>query len=392
MNFKACSAVVSAFAMSLMLAACGSDDNSSNVERGDDDSSSSVEETSSSSTKGSSSSKNADTPKETRAATLDDLQKNMSLGDLFGTEAFLATGSKQGLFSLWIEDPVPAWIAVHSDFEDGVIKISDDYGSYTGYGSDNYDKMEKFFNKTAELKFIVNEKDQLQVSVNGGKYKDVESVSVDKEPNVIWEASELQDVKLSCKSDDLEQTYSFYKGRYLVEEKIGDSTNWSMGYYDIQRGYLLMLPTYYENSVIPIVSAELDKKFNMTILDEKSVNMDCSKSSLSYKDVDPNNLVGSWVSYVDNEKWSFKLDSLGSFTIELTQKKVPQEQRDGEWEIYGDQLLLRHAHCSVNRTTGKTCNTIVRGSVEKLDPKKGFTYKHNEDSSLPTEWSLPEYE
>ena len=81
MNFKACSAVISsAFAISLMLAACGSDDNSSNVERGDDDSSSSVEE-SSSSTEKSSSSKEADGPKGTRAATLEDLEKNMSLGD-----------------------------------------------------------------------------------------------------------------------------------------------------------------------------------------------------------------------------------------------------------------------------------------------------------------------
>ena len=391
MNFKACSAVVSAFAMSLMLAACGSDDNSSNVERGDEDSSSSVEE-SSSSTEKSSSSKEEDGPKEPRAATLEDLQKNMSLGEMFGTEVYLAVGNKQGVFSLWIEDPAPAWIAVRSEFEDGVIEISPNQGSFMGYQSDSYDEMEKFFEKSAELKFIVNEDDQLQVSVNGGKYKDVEGVSVEKDPNAILNASDLQGVELSCKSGSLEQTYSFYKDRYLVEEKIGDSTNWSAGYYDIHRGYLLMIPVFFENSAFPLVTAELDKKFNLSIMGEEEES-DCSKSTFKYKEIDRADLVGTWVAYVDNYKWSFELDDEGSFSMEKLLKKVQQEKRDGIWDVYGNQLLIKNETCStLDKKSGKTCTPSVKGTIEKLDPKKGFTFKHSDDSSVPTEWSLPEYE
>ncbi|MBR6832420.1 MAG: hypothetical protein IKM81_03365 [Fibrobacter sp.] len=388
MNFKACSAVISsAFAISLMLAACGSDDNSSNVERGDDDSSSSVEE-SSSSTEKSSSSKEADGPKGTRAATLEDLEKNMSLGEMFGTELFLAAGAKQGVFSLWISDP--AWIAVRSEFKDGVIEFGVENGSFMGVESKSADKMQAFFEKSGELKFIVNEKEQLQVSINGGKFKDVESVSVEKESGVITNAGDLKGVKLSCKSGTLKQVYSFFKDRYVVEETDGDSTNWSAGYYDIQRGYLLMLPVFFDKSVYSLVSAEVDSDFNMSIV--AGDDMSCSKSTLKYKDVDRSKLVGTWVAYEDNYKWSLKLDSLGNHNIEVTLKKAQQEKRSGIWDVYGDQLLMKNTNCSINKDSGRACGSAVKGSVEKLDPEKGFTYKHNDVGTMPTEWSLPEYE
>ena len=388
MNFKACSAVVStAFAMSLMLAACGSDDNSSNVERGDDDSSSSIEESSSSTAK-SSSSKEENGPKGSRAATLDDLKKNMSLGEMFGTEVFLATGAKQGVFSLWIEDP--AWIAVRSEFKDGVLEFGVENGSFMGIVSKSADKMQKFFEDSGELKFIVNEKDQLQVSVNGGKYKDVEPVSVEKEKNTITEAGDLKGVKLSCKSGSLKQVYSFYKGRYVVEETDGDSASWSAGYYDIQRGYLLMLPVFFDKSVYSLVAAELDGDFHMSVV--AGEEMDCTKSTLKYKDVDRSKLVGSWIAYNDDYKWSLKLDSLGNHAVEVSLKKIPKENRAGVWDVYGDQLLMNNSSCSIDKERGTTCLSAMKGSVEKLDPEKGFTYKHDDSDPMPTEWSLPEYE
>lgn len=388
MNFKACTALVSsAFAMSLMLAACGSDDNSSNVERGDEDSSSSVEE-SSSSTEKSSSSKEENGPKGTRAATLDDLKKNMSLGEMFGTEVFLATGAKQGVFSLWIDDP--AWIAVRSEFKDGVIEFGLENGSFMGVESKSANKMQDFFEKSGELKFIVNEKDQLQVSVNGGKFKDVEPVSVEKEKNAITDADDLKGVKLSCKSGSLKQVYSFFKDRYVVEETNGDSVSWSAGYYDIQRGYLLMLPVFFDKSVYSLVSAELDGDFNVSVV--AGDKMDCSKSTLKYKEIDRSQLVGSWVAYNDDYKWSLKLDSLGNHSVEATLKKVQKEKRAGTWDVYGDQLLMKNSSCSIDKERGTTCPSAVRGSVEKLDPETGFVYKHDDVGAMPTEWSLPEYE
>ena len=388
MNFKACSSalVSSAFAMSLMLAACGSDDNSSNVERGDDDSSSSVEESSSSTEKSSSSKESG--PKGTRAATLEDLEKNMSLGEMFGTDLYLAAGAKQGVFSFWIDEP--AWIAVRSEFKDGIIEFGVENGSFMGVESKTADKMQKFFEDSGKLKFIVNEDDQLQVSINGGKFQDVEPVSLEKDANTITNAADLKGVKLSCKSGSLKQVYSFFKDRYVVEETNGDSASWSAGYYDIHRGYLLMLPVFFDKSVYSLVSAELDGSFNMSIV--AGDEMTCSKSTLKYKDVDRSKLVGNWVAYEDNYKWSLKLDSLGNHNVEVTLKKAQQEKRAGTWDVYGDQLLMKNTSCSINKESGRTCASAVKGSVEKLDPEKGFTYNHDDPGSMPKEWALPEYE
>jgi hypothetical protein len=391
MNFKACSAVVSAFAMSLMLAACGSDDNSSNVERGDEDSSSSVEETSSSSVAESSSSEDANVPKGTRAATLDDLKKNMTLGEMFDTEVFFATGNKQGVFSFWIEDPAPAWIAARSDFKGGVIKVSTDNGSFMGADSKSGDEMQAFFEKGATFKFIVNEKDQLQVSVNDGDYKDVKDSPAEVDPNDISNASELQGVKLACKNDSLKlsQTYSFYKSHYFVEEKDGETASWSAGSYDIQRGSLLMLTELFDKEAYSMVTATVDKKFNMTI--QAVAAMECEKSEVESKEIESENLVGTWVAYDDNVKWTLKLESNGAYSIESSLKKVPQEKRSGIWAVYGDQLMLMNKSCTAKEGE-ESCKTAVKGSVEKLDPEKGFTYKHDDKASIPTEWGLPQYE
>ena len=218
MNFRAKSAVVtSAFAMSLMLAACGSDDNSSNVER-DEGSSSSVTESSSSVDEESSSSAAPELPKGLRAATLDDLEKNMTLGEMFGTQIYLAAGAKQGVFSIWIPDT--AWIAVRSDFENGVIEYGTSNGSYMGIKSKASDEMQKFFEKSGKLQFVVKDEKKLQVSINDGDYIDVEKANVPVSSNWISDGTQLQGVKLSCKSGDTKQVYSFYKGRYVVEETV----------------------------------------------------------------------------------------------------------------------------------------------------------------------------
>ena len=191
MNFKACSAVASAFAMSLMLAACGSDDNSSNVERGED-SSSSVKE-SSSSVEESSSSAAPELPKGLRAATLEDLEKNMTLGEMFGTQIYLAAGAKQGVFSIWIPDT--AWIAVRSDFENGVIEYGKSNGSFMGIDSKASDDMQKFFEKSGKLQFVVKDEKKLQVSINDGDYIDVEKANVPVSTNWISDGTQLQGVR-----------------------------------------------------------------------------------------------------------------------------------------------------------------------------------------------------
>ena len=397
--------IPAAFAATMMLAACGSDDNSANaknVERDDGESSSSlVDESSSSSQKSkdvdeesSSSSKKDSTKKKSRAATLDDLEKNMYLGEMFGTKVYLATGIKQGMFSLWIPSSTPggqdsAWIAVRSDFEDGVLKIGKDNGSFMGADSKSANEMKKFIDKSGKLKFIVNEEDQLQVSLNGGDYVDVEKANVTKSGNWLSDAADLQGVKLTCQDGDTKQVYSFYKGRYIVEESQEASSGWSAGYYDIQRSRLLMLPVYYDIPVPSMVAAQVGSDYNLLMATGGSVS--CKKSTFKFSDVDPKKLVNIWTVAVDGYDWTLIFDKSGEFDVSALYGTTPKKEMLGVWDVYGDQLLLEISDC-MKATDVSTCPSVMKGVV-KVD-KSSLTYKHDDDGtpSFPTKWELPQYE
>ena len=395
MNFKAKSAVfTSAIALSMMLAACGSDDNSSNVER-EEGSSSSVEETSSSSVEESSSSVKSDLPKGTRAATLDDLEKNLSLGEMFGTELFFAAGAKQGVFSLWILDDESnqevGWIVVHSDFKDGVIEIGMKNGSYMGAETENANKMQEFFEKSGKLEFVVKDEKTLQVSINGGDYKDVEKAKVPVSSTTISDGTQLQGVKLTCKTDDGQQVYSFYKGRYLVEETVDKKTVWSAGYYDIERSHLLMLPVFYNEDVYSMVSASVSSDYEMIF--DAGDSQKCEKTKLDYKDVDREALVGEWVAPEDGLDWTLTFKKSGDYSVEAKKGREPAELKSGIWDIYGNMLFLKNTTCK-NRDDGTKCTTAVKGSIEGFDAEKGFTFNHDDPDSpaVPKTWTLPQYE
>ena len=389
-----------AIAATMMFTACGDDSSSgaNNVERGDD-SSSSVEEKSSSSSSEkikevSSSSKEESVKKKARAATLDDLQKNMSLGEMFGTEVFLATGTKQGMFSLWITDPVAnidsAWIAVRSDFEGGVLKVEKSKGSFMGTTSSSADAMSKFLEKSGKLKFIVNEEDQLQVSVNGGDYVDVKKATVYTSNNWLSDAKDLQGVKLNCKNGDNKQVYSFYNGRYISEETEAGSSSWSAGYYDIQRSHLLMLPVYFDNKVLSMVAAQVKSDYNLYMATGDS--LECEKSTLKFSEVDRNKLVGQWAADADGYDWLLVLDESGNYSMTAYYGRTLKESRTGVWDVYGDQLLIENTGC-LDKGDGHECATIVSGTVKK--DKSGLTFKHNDkDSSpaVPTTWTAREEE
>ena len=389
-----------ALAATMMFCACGDDSSSgaSNVEYGDD-SSSSVEEKSSSSSSekvkdDSSSSKEESVKKKARAATLDDLQKNMSLGEMFGTEVFLATGTKQGLFSLWITDPVQnidsAWIAVRSDFEGGVLKVEKGKGSFMGTNSSSADAMSKFLEKSGKLKFIVNEEDQLQVSVNGGDYVNVEKATVYTSKNWLSDANDLQGLKLSCKNGDIKQVYSFYNGRYIAEETEAESVSWSAGYYDIQRSYLLMLPVSFNNKVLSMVAAQVKSDYTINMISGDSLK--CEKSALKFGEIDREKLVGQWAADGDGYDWLMVLEENGKYSMTAYYGRTLKESRSGVWDIYGDQLLIENTAC-LDKGDGSECATIVSGTVKK--DKSGLTFKHNDkDNSpaVPTVWTAREEE
>lgn len=372
-----------AVAATMMFSACGSDDNSSNVER-EEGASSGVEENSSSSEE-SSSSEAREVPEGTRAATLDDLQKNMSLGEMFGSSIYLATGAKLGMFSLWIPDT--AWIAVHSEFKDGVLEYGTSNGSIITTNVSVSDSMEAFFKKGGKIEFIVKG-ETLQYSINGSDYADVEKVDVKTSSNWISDGTALQGVRLACENEEKTQNYSFYKGRYVVEETVDDASNWSAGYYDIQRSHLLMTPVFFDKTPYALVSAQVKASFDLVM--DTGAEFKCKKSTFEYDEIEREGLMGEWVAVEDGLDWTMNLKKSGEYSLNAVEGVASKDVRQGKWDVYGDVLLVKNTTCA----TPSKCSKSVKGTLEGFDPKEGFTYKHTDGSTpvMPKDWTLPQYE
>lgn len=423
--------IAAAAMVSLALAACGDDGptKSENIEHGDKDvSSSSISKddgksssskkgsssdsknssdsksssdsknssdskpSSSSSVKGdqpaSSSSEKVEVPEGARAATLEDLEKNMSLGEMFGTTVYMATGTKQGLFSLWIPDT--AWIAVASDFSDGVLNVNKNVAAFTGVsGSTTADSMKALLDDGLKINFVVDD-EVLQFSMDGGKtYKNVGSATVKLSDKRLSKGEDLKNVKLSCKNGDKKEEYSFYEGRYHVEVKSGDKVeSWSAGYYDIQRSHLMMLPKFFDGQVNSMTTFWVEPEtYNLSFYNTK---LDCDKSALKYTAVTAKDLVNEWEATEGDYEWTFELKSSKEFDMSAVKGGSLVQSKRGLWDVYGDMLFL---HATACRDT-KTCTQVVKGYVGELDPKVGFEIDHNDKAEplMPTVWTLPQYE
>lgn len=382
-------------ALALTLGACG--DSSSPDDSDDILSSATDKDGSSSSTEPeSSSSFEIDLPKGARVATLDDLEKNMTLKGLFGRDIYLATGEKHGLFSLWIPDT--AWIAAPSDFKDGVIKFSS--GAITSIKID-YDvisKMEKLVEKDSDhsINFIVNEDDQLQYSLDGGEYKDVGETSVKKNSSVVWNGDSLASKELFCKTGENTFTgYSFYKGRYVATDVVRNAkqtndslVSWSAGYYDIHRGKLLMRPLFYSAPVYALVSASVSSDYETLTISAEDVS--CTLSELKYNEVPAADLEGEWESDEGGLAWSLDLRSDRTFEVKAFKGNENKALKQGTWDVYGNQLLMKVTGCM----TGQKCAPAVKGPVSKWKAGSFFNYGNSDsfDSPIPEDWTAPEYE
>ena len=381
-------------ALALTLGACG--DSKSPTDSDDILSSATDKDGSSSSTEPeSSSSFEIDLPKGARVATLDDLEKNMTLKGLFGRDIYLATGEKHGLFSFWIPDT--AWIAAPSDFKDGVIKFSS--GAITSIKID-YDvisKMEKLVEKDSDhsINFIVNEDDELQYSLDGGEYKDVGETSVKKNSSVVWNGDSLASKELFCKTGENTFTgYSFYKGRYVAtdvvrnDKKTNDSlVSWSAGYYDIHRGKLLMRPLFYSAPVYALVSASVSSDYKTLTISAEDVS--CTLSELKYNEVPAADLEGEWESDEGGLTWSLDMRTDRTFEVKAFKGNENKALKQGTWDVYGNQLLMKVTGC-----LGGKCTPAVMGSVSKWKAGSFFNYGNSDrdDPPIPEDWIAPEYE
>ena len=355
-------------AASMMFAACGSDDASSNVER-DEDSSSSAEESSSSEKVTSSSSVEEDEPEGERSATLDDLSAYYVLDDMFGTKAILATGSKRGVFSLWISDT--AWIALRSDFKDGKLEYGTSNGSFQGASTKEAEAMEKFFTKGGKFHFVVKD-NQLQYSLDGKNYEALRDTSLRSSLLWITEGTDLDALTLTCKSGKDTHVYNFYKGRFLVEDTESDTTRWSAGYYDIQKDNLLLLPVYYYGPVYALTTAHVEQDYTIEIVAGETYG--CKKSSNKYSEFSREKLVGEWNALVEKSEWVMDLKEDGSYVIESRESAKEVAQRKGVWDVYGDQLLLSPVG--------------VKGKIKSFKEGKSFTFEHAEMPEMPTDWTI----
>lgn len=373
-------------ALALTLGACG---DSKSPTDSDDILSSGGSSTKSSSSKGaeSSSSVSEEIPEGARAATLDDLERNMELTDFFGTKAYLATGTKLGLFSIWVPDT--AWIAAPSDFEDGVIDFSlASAATINIKGVTDSVQALAAENSTRTIRFIVNEDDQLQYTLDGKKYKDVKSTTVKTTSGIISKGDSLASKKLECTDGDgAEETYYFYDGRYIVENESGEDGGWSAGYYDIHRGKLLMRPLFYTARIYSLFTATVNKDFGIEFTTGKSLT--CDMSELEYDEISESKLAQEWDASVDGVDWTFTLGDDTSFELKAYKGSDGVELKKGIWDVYGDNLMLKVTGC-----LNKGCTTAVKGKVTKFDPKKGFKYAHSDTDkpNIPTEWEVPLYE
>lgn len=381
-------------ALALTLGACG---DSSSPDDTDDilSSAGDTEKSSSSKADEESSSSDAGLPAGARVATLDDLEKNMVLKDMFGRDIYLATGDKNGLFSFWIPDT--AWVVAPSDFENGVIKFSS--GAITSIKIENsaISKMEKLVEKDSDhsIKFIVNGDGDLQYSLDDEDYKDVGETTVKKNSQVVWNGDSLDAKELFCKTGENTFTgYSFYKGRYVAtdvvrnDKKTNDSlVSWSAGYYDIHRGKLLMRPLIYTASVRSLVTASVSSDYETMTISAEDVS--CTLSELKYNEVPAADLEGEWESDEGGLNWSLDMRADRTFEVKAFKGSENKALKQGTWDVYGDQLLLKVTGC-----LGGKCAPAVIGRVSKHKAGEFFYYGNSDpdDPSIPNDWTVPEYE
>lgn len=401
--FNGAKFVTAAVAVSMMFTACGDKKSPSSPER-DDNNSSAVEESSSSkggdsqaaessssgAPESSSSEQKVETPEGTRIATIDDLAKNLSLGEMFGTEVYLATGNHKGLFSLWIPDT--AWVVFDSKFENGVLSFDSSSAAYSGLvGPAVVDSMFKLGHVGAKISFVVDTKDStLKFSTDGKNYKTAEPAKVQISDAKMSNSDNLKGIKLSCKNGDVTEDYTFFNGRYYSEFKSGDSvTSWSSGYYDIQRSYLFMLPKFFNGAVSNLFSYFVNPE-NMALSFYGDVKKECEKKTVEYEEISAKDIAGNWIAGDKTVEWSFDIYSNGVFKISAEESGSTVQTKGGLWEVYGNMMFLRAKSC----LHPSSCTQYVKGEISGFDAKSGFEFSHNDQDTpaMPKTWTLPQYE
>ncbi len=378
-------------ATTLVFSGCSSDSGSDGgIDREDVSSSSSSEQSSSSSKKVSSSSAKKEMPDGVRAATLDDLSRNMLI-DIDGHEIHMAAGSKQGLFSFWLlrgdgkGQADTGEVVVKSDFADGVIKLTEDNATASVITTLEKDFFLYKMAKKMTIEFTVDSAGTLMYSVDKAKAKEVKSEQVPATQAKIGKYDDMVGKKLTCKSGDTTDVYKFFEGRYVMESTAGKKNILMVGgFADIHRGTLLLMPEYFSDGVMALYKYSVSSEFDLD-------SLGCTSEEFKFKAIKAKDLADNWYSYDKELKldWNFMLNEDGTYKLEAF-SNTNEQGKGGHWDIYGNVLLLRGESC----VDPSSCEVLVMGTVEDFEKGKGFTYKHSsgEVPPMPTEWVIQKYE
>ena len=382
-------------ATTLVFSGCSSDSGSDGgIDREDVSSSSSSEQSSSSSKKVSSSSAKKEMPDGVRAATLDDLSRNMLI-DIDGHEIHMAAGSKQGLFSFWLlrgdgkGQADTGEVVVKSDFADGVIKLTEDNATASVITTLEKDFFLYKMAKKMTIEFTVDSAGTLMYSVDKAKAKEVKSEQVPATQAKIGKYDDMVGKKLTCKSGDTTDVYKFFEGRYVMESTAGKKNILMVGgFADIHRGTLLLMPEYFSDGVMALYKYSVSSEFDLD-------SLGCTSEEFKFKAIKAKDLADNWYSYDKELKFELCIPEENPWSaapMQIFFGDVTQisQGNAGVKDIYGNVLLLRGESC----VDPSSCEVLVMGTVEDFEKGKGFTYKHSsgEVPPMPTEWVIQKYE
>lgn len=336
-------------------------------------------------------------PEGTRAAKLEDLQKNYEL-KLFDQTVYLSTGSKQGVLALRIPDEL--WVVTYTDFAGGVVSFKKDKAGLQYSETDAVKKIIGKMDAGFKISFVVkeadnaDEDDKILYSVDGGDYSEAIKASVAVPKGKVSKAEAIQKKIYECADGDSTRTFKFFDSSYIYETSVdGQVVNWNAGRYDIQRNTLLMIPLYYVGSSRTMFAYSVGTDDAITAYNGEKLN--CTVEDVEYDYEDAKDFVGEWVKTQDGVDWTFTLNADGTSKLEAFEGTKRVELKSGTWEVYGYYMVMDY---NTLLRTGSTTSTYGQLQTGPFDPKtgkiSGFSFIHHDKDTprIPTSFEAPEYD
>lgn len=336
-------------------------------------------------------------PEGTRAAKLEDLQKNYEL-KLFDQTVYLSTGSKQGVLALRIPDEL--WVVTYTDFAGGVVSFKKDKAGLQYSETDAVKKIIGKMEAGFKISFVVkeadnaDEDDKILYSVDGGDYSEAIKASVAVQKSKVSKAETIQKKIYECADGDSTRTFKFFDGSYVYETSVdGQVVNWHAGRYDIQRSTLLMIPLYYVGSSRTMFTYSVGTDDAITAYNGEKLN--CTVEDVEYEYENAKDFVGEWVATKDGIDWTFTLNADGTSKLEAFEGSKRVELKSGTWEVYGYFMVMDFNMLLNPGSTTSMYGQLQTGPIDRETGKiSGFSFVHHDKGTprIPTSFEAPEYD